>query len=148
VDGERRTSAPATVTLSVTAPFATVTTVEPVVLETTTGPLLGLGLTAGRATARVSVPDADSQDFPPNMAVPFAPVTFRAGARVLCAAETDLAGVATCGIGLPGLLTAVLAGGITASYDGNPFFGPSRGHAGLIGPGAPSGPAFGPAARR
>jgi len=127
VDGEVRTSAPATVVISLVERWPTALAVDPVVLK-----VAGLGIKLGRASARLTVPPGVSDDLPFGLHIPEQPVTFSAGAAPLCTATTDNTGVATCALDLGQVLTAILAGGITASYAGIPTLAPSTGSNGLI----------------
>jgi hypothetical protein len=115
-------SDPVTVSIVVTPRFATDLKVSPVVVQISKSLL---SVTLFEVSARLTGPG--------GVPIPNAPVTFSAKGKPVCTGTTNANGIASCTYSLGGLVSTVVANGVSASYDGSDLFFGSTGKNGLIG---------------
>lgn len=106
-------------TLEILPNVPTTTVASPILLR-----LAPTKLTLGTVTARLATATGP---------VVGQPVRFTAGGAAVCTAVTDARGIATCTANVAGLVRLLLAGRVTATYDGRPGLLPSSGAAALVG---------------
>ena len=114
-----------TITITVTRGISKLV-VQPVLLKTTKNPL-GVSITIGTVSARLTGGTLDQP-------IANQTVVFKAKGTTtnVCSGKTNAAGNVTCTMTLTATLTTIAKGGVTATFAGNALWLPTTGSAGLV----------------